>query len=80
MKIRNNIGLFIISLTVLILLLGCNSKNNEDTISKPLDESYITELQNERTLKDSSMRYDPHSPFNRDPKAEYAKLKYFRKQ
>jgi uncharacterized protein (DUF1684 family) len=62
---------------ILILQFGCQTKNGEETNSKPLDENYLTELSTERTFKDSSMRYGPHSPFNRDPKAEYAKLNYY---
>lgn len=76
MKNRNKIG-GIIFITFLITLIGCNSKNNEDSNSNQLDENYLIEIQNERTLKDSSMRYDPFSPFNRDPEAEYAELNYF---
>ncbi len=53
------------------------AKNGEEANSNPLDENYLTELLNDRTLKDSSMQYDPHSPFNRDPKAKYAKLNYY---
>ncbi len=62
---------------ILILQIGCQTKNGEETNSNPLDENYLTELLNERTFKDSSLRHGPHSPFNRDPKAEYAKLKYY---
>jgi len=62
---------------ILILQFGCQTKNGEETDSKPLDENYLTELSTERTFKDSSMRYDHQSPFNRDPKAEYAKLNYY---
>ena len=78
MKSKTNIsGIFILLITIIITVFGCNSKNDEETVSRQLDESYLTEIKNERTLKDSSMRYDLHSPFNRDPKAEYAKLKYY---
>jgi len=69
-------NLFIIA-AILILQFGCQTKNGEDTNSKSFDENYLTELFNERTSKDSTMRYDPHSPFNRDPKAEYANLNYY---
>ncbi|MGB5848309.1 MAG: hypothetical protein WBH40_07475, partial [Ignavibacteriaceae bacterium] len=62
---------------ILILQFGCQTKNGEERNSNLLEESYLTELFNERTMKDSSMRYDPHSPFNRDPKAEYSNLKYY---
>jgi hypothetical protein len=62
---------------IFILQFGCQTKNDEETNTDPLDENYLTELLNERTLKDSSMRYDPHSPFNRDPKAKYSKLNYY---
>jgi uncharacterized protein (DUF1684 family) len=59
------------------LQFGCQTKNGEETNSNPLDENYLTELLNERTLKDSSMRHDPFSPFNRDTKAEYSELNYY---
>ena len=61
----------------LILQFGCQTKNGEETNSNHLDENYLTELLNERTFKDSSMRHDPYSPFNRDTKAEYAELNYY---
>ena len=78
MKNKTNISrIFILLITIIITVFGCSSKNDKETVSKQLDESYLTEIKNERTLKDSSMRYDPHSPFNRDPKAKYAKLKYY---
>ncbi len=78
MKSKTNIsGIFILLVTILVTVFGCKSKNNEVTESNQLNVSYLTEIKNERILKDSSMRYDPHSPFNRDPKAEYTKLSYY---
>jgi len=68
--------IFIIAV-VMTLQFGCQTKNGEETNSNPLDENYLTELLNERTLKDSSMRHDPFSPFNRDTKAEYSELNYY---
>ena len=62
---------------ILILQFGCQTKSGEEGNSSPLDETYLTELSLERTMKDSSMLTDPHSPFNRDPKAGYAKLNYY---
>ncbi len=70
-------GIFIHLITIIVTVFGCNSKNNEETFSNQLNENYLTELLNERTFKDSTMRYDPHSPFNRDSKADYAKLNYY---
>ncbi len=71
------VSIIFILAVILILQFGYQTKNGEETNSNPLDENYLTELLNERTLKDSSMRYDPHSPFKRDPKAEYAELNYY---
>jgi uncharacterized protein (DUF1684 family) len=62
---------------ILILQFGCQTKSGDEGNSSPLEETYFTELSLERTMKDSSMLTDPHSPFNRDPKAEYAKLNYY---
>ena len=70
-------GFIFLLVTILVTLIGCNTKNNEESGSSQLDESYLTEIQNERTLKDSSLRYDPFSPFNRDERAEYDDLKYY---
>jgi len=78
MKSEGKFDSIIFILTAIIILqFGCQTINDEETNTDPLDENYLTELLNERTLKDSSMRYDPHSPFNRDPKAKYSKLNYY---
>lgn len=71
------VSIILILAVILILQFGCQTKNDEETNSKSFDENYLTELFNERTSKDSTMRYDPHSPFNRDPIAEYANLNYY---
>ena len=72
------VSIILILAAILIFQFGCKSKNSEEANSKPLDENYLSQLLNARTFKDSSMRYDPYSPFNRDPKAEYAKLNYYK--
>jgi len=78
MKNKTNISvIFILLIVIIMTMIGCNNKNKEESVIKPLDESYLAEIKNERILKDSSMRYDTYSPFNRDPKAKYAKLKYY---
>jgi len=78
MKSKTRISsIFILLVIIILTVFGCNNKSNEETLSSQLDESYLTEIKIERTMKDSSMQYDPHSPFNRDPKAEYAELKYY---
>jgi len=75
---KTNIScIFILLVTIIITVFGCNSNKEVETIGKQLDENYLTEIKNERILKDSSMRYDPHSPFNRDPKAVYTTLNYY---
>ena len=77
---RNNVkfdSIIFILAVVMVLQFGCQTKNGDEANSNPLDENYLTELSTERTLKDSSMRYDAHSPFNRDKKAEYAELNYY---
>ncbi len=75
-NVKFDIIIFILAV-VMALQFGCQTKNGDEANSNPLDENYLTELSTERTLKDSSMRYDAHSPFNRDSKAEYAKLNYY---
>jgi len=77
---RNHVkfdSIIIILAVIMALQFGCQTKNGEETNSNPLDENYLTELLNERSLKDSSMRHDPFSPFNRDTKAEYSELNYY---
>jgi hypothetical protein len=77
---RNHVkfdSIIFILAVVMTLQFGCQTKNGEETNSNPLDENYLTELLIERTLKDSSMRHDPFSPFNRDTKAEYSELNYY---
>ena len=75
-NIKFDIIIFILAV-VMALQFGCQTKNGDEANSNPLDENYLTELFTERTLKDSSMRYDAYSPFNRDAKAEYAELNYY---
>ena len=75
-NIKFDIIIFILAV-VMALQFGCQTKNGDEANSNPLDENYLTELSTERTLKDSSMRYDAYSPFNRDAKAEYAELNYY---
>ncbi len=71
------VSIIFIFAAILILQFGCKSENGEETNSKPLDENYLSQLLNARAFKDSAMQYDPYSPFNKDPKAEYAKLNYY---
>ena len=75
-KVKFDSIIFILT-AMLVLQFGCQTKNGDEANSNPLDENYLTELSTERTLKDSSMRYDAYSPFNRDAKAEYAELNYY---
>jgi uncharacterized protein (DUF1684 family) len=43
----------------------------------PAEREYINKIEKQRLEKDIEMKNDPDSPFNQDPKAHYAPLKYF---
>jgi hypothetical protein len=59
-----------------ILQINCEEKKVDTNQFKPGDE-YTAALLLERAQKDSSMQYEPYSPFNRDPKTKFSSLKYF---
>jgi uncharacterized protein (DUF1684 family) len=43
----------------------------------PAERNYINKIEKQRLEKDMEMKNDPDSPFNQDPNAHYAPLKYF---
>lgn len=43
----------------------------------PAEREYINKIEKQRLKKDMEMKNDPDSPFNQDPNAHYAPLKYF---
>jgi uncharacterized protein len=53
------------------LLLNCGKKYT------PEEREYINNIENQRLKKNTEMKDDPGSPFNQDPNAHYAPLKYF---
>jgi len=68
-------SIIILSMALLLILASCSKDEKED---KPVKkDKYTQEILQERAYKDSIMHYDPYSPFNRDPKAIYAPLKYY---
>ena len=70
--------LFFLAVGLLFISSGCDQKsNNNGGNNLALEEDYISSLLLERSLKDSSMQYDPHSPFNRDPNATFSSLHYY---
>ena len=63
---------------LLFIITGCEQQSSTDAGSNvPLEDDYLTSILHERALKDSSMMYDPHSPFNRDAKATFSPLNYY---
>jgi len=77
---RHNICVFWLLLLAgsLFINTGCEQQSKIDTgHNVPIEEDYLSAILLERAHKDSSMEYDPHSPFNRDPKATFASLNYY---
>ena len=69
---------FFLLIGSLFINIGCDKKTNVDLGNiPPLEDDYLKTLLQERALKDSSLQYDPHSPFSRDPKAVFSPLKYY---
>ena len=61
---------------LLFVNFGCEHKSNIDSGNiPPLEEEYLSAILLERAEKDSALEYDPHSPFNRDPRAIFSPLK-----
>ena len=65
---------FLLLVGTLLINIGCGQRSDK---YPPLEEDYLSAILDERAHKDSSMKYDPHSPFNRDPKAIFSPLKYY---
>jgi len=78
MKNKTKFFKIIFSFAVVIFIqFGCKTNNNEQSNLEPLDENYINKINDERNLKDSIMQFNPYSPFNKDPEAEFTKLNYY---
>ena len=60
-------------LMALLLLISCDEKITDTDEMK----EYVENLIKERTVKDSSFQFEPHSPFNRDTTIEFENLKYY---
>ena len=73
-KMKKNKALYIIIIQIIILLfVACNSKETNIDI----DDNYINSILTHRNEKDSTMRVELHSPFNRDTTVEFSPLKYY---
>ena len=71
---NKNKFLYIIVIQIIILLFtACNSKETNIDV----DDDYINSILAHRNEKDSTMRVDLHSPFNRDTTVEFSPLKYY---
>ncbi len=65
------LSLFLFVGLFLLFLSNCNKKYSSEEIK------YITEIQNQRIEKDSTMKNSPRSPFNYKGKLKFYGLKYF---
>ncbi len=74
MKKANKIFYLILFLLTAALIVSCNK---EEKKYSGLSDEYVKTLLQERAEKDSLMRYDEYSPFNRDKKAIWAPLSYY---
>ncbi|MCW8996957.1 MAG: DUF1684 domain-containing protein [Psychromonas sp.] len=70
----NQIFAVMLILIAVFINFSCDKKNPE---SKEANE-YIHSILIERAEKDSSMQYDPYSPFIRDTSVTFHPLKYFK--
>lgn len=67
--------LTVLLLTIVVLgLTACKEKNENELV---VEDDYAATLMMERAQKDFNLKNDPHSPFNRDPNAEFENLKYY---
>lgn len=58
---------------IILLLVACNSEETKIEV----DDGYINSVLIHRSEKDSSMNFEPHSPFNRDTTVMFSPLKYY---
>jgi len=58
---------------ITLLFIGCSSNESKIVV----DDEYINSILNHRNEKDSLMRFEEHSPFNRDTTVEFSPLKYY---
>ena len=66
--------LYIVVIQVIILLfIACDSKET----SLKVNDEYLNSMMDHRNEKDSLMRVEEHSPFNRDSTVEFSPLKYY---
>ncbi len=56
------------------LLLSCNPEENKVAV----DENYFSRLAAHRSEKDSMMKFESHSPFNRDTSVSFSPLNYYK--
>ena len=70
---KNKIVYFVVIQIIILLFVACNSKETHIEI----DDDYLNSILTHRSEKDSSMRFEVHSPFNRDTTVEFSPLKYY---
>ncbi len=74
LKMNKSKVLYIVLIQIIVLLfLACNSKETNIEV----DDEYIKNILAHRNEKDSLMRVEEHSPFNRDTTVEFSPLKYY---
>ena len=67
-------GIIITLIFTFILSQGCK----ENKVNTVQNTEYVKSILKERQEKDSSMQYEPYSPFNRDTTVSFHPLKYFK--
>jgi uncharacterized protein (DUF1684 family) len=73
-KNNNRVLYFALIQILTLLFIGCNSNETKVVV----DDEYINSILDYRNEKDSLMRFEEHSPFNRDTTVEFSALKYYK--
>jgi uncharacterized protein (DUF1684 family) len=71
----NKLRKYIIPVVILLFLIVLFFYR--DKSYTPAEREYINKIEKQRLEKDMEMKNDPDSPFNQDPNAHFAPLKYF---
>jgi uncharacterized protein (DUF1684 family) len=71
----NKLRKYIIPVVILLFLIVLFFYR--DKRYTPAEREYINKIEKQRLEKDMEMKNDPDSPFNQDPNAHFAPLKYF---
>ena len=67
-----SILIYLLTAIVIFSFFSCGKNSSQE------DKNYISQIEKSRKEKDDYMKNNPSSPFNHDPEAHFAPLKYYK--